>query len=303
VLSYFRRHEQSQRQLGLALTRDGIASAAVLRSGARPRLLDCAYEPVSNGEALARTAARLPRGHTVGVLANADYQLLLVEAPDVPTEELRAAVRWRIKDLIDFHVDDAVIDVFEMPAPSRGTTGRMMYAVVSRAELVRHQVDTIENTGLTLDAIDIPELCLRNVAALLEQEGAGVALLSLAEDYSTLLLVRGGVMYLTRRVETGAATLARAKGLRAELVAGLALEIRRSLDYFESHYEQQPVSAVYVNGLSEDDQCDLAADLAVAVQDINLASLLDCERDVDRDTLRRCLPAIGAALRHETVKL
>ena len=35
------------------------------------------------------------------VLSPADYQLMLVEAPDVPDEEMREAVKWRIKDLIN----------------------------------------------------------------------------------------------------------------------------------------------------------------------------------------------------------
>ena len=71
---------------------------------------------------MARVLARLPnrRAPTVSVLDPDSYRLLLVEAPDVPADELRAAVRWRVKDLIDFHVDDAVIDVFEMPQHARG---------------------------------------------------------------------------------------------------------------------------------------------------------------------------------------
>ncbi len=52
--------------------------------------------------------------------------------PAACDNELRAAVRWRIKDLIDFHIDDAVIDVFEMPAHARGGPNRMMYAVKAR---------------------------------------------------------------------------------------------------------------------------------------------------------------------------
>ena len=62
--------------------------------------------------------------------------------------------------------------------------------------------------------IDIPELALRNVATLLEVEERGAAFLYLAERRSTLLLVRQGVLYLTRHVETGVATLAEGDGMR-----------------------------------------------------------------------------------------
>ena len=45
-----------------------------------------------------------------------DYTVLSVDSPDVPPAELRSAIRWQIKDLIDYHIDDAVLDVFDAPA-------------------------------------------------------------------------------------------------------------------------------------------------------------------------------------------
>ena len=46
------------------------------------------------------------------------YQILLVEAPAVKREELKSAVRWRIKDMLDYHIDDATIDVLDVPVPA-----------------------------------------------------------------------------------------------------------------------------------------------------------------------------------------
>jgi MSHA biogenesis protein MshI len=177
----------------------------------------------------------------ISVLPAASYHLLFVEAPDVPADELRAAVRWRIKDLIDFHVDDAVIDVFQMPAQGRGGVNQMMYAVAARAEFVHGQIQTLDSAGLKLEVIDIPELALRNVAAALEHDGEGVALLHLADDFGILLLVRQGVLYLTRRIETGARTLRESDGLRPDVVAGLALEVRRSIGFGDARGRQGDV--------------------------------------------------------------
>src|SRR5436305_12451607 len=53
----------------------------------------------------------LNRYRCTTLLAQSDYQMLLVESPNVKREELKSAVRWRIKDMIDYHVDDATIDV------------------------------------------------------------------------------------------------------------------------------------------------------------------------------------------------
>src|SRR5262249_44832796 len=155
-----------------------------------------------------------------------------------------------------------------------------MYAVTAKADLVKQQIELVEGAGLDLGVIDIPELSLRNVAALLETEDRGTALLHLADRRSTLLLVRQGVLYLTRHVETGAVTLADAGEMRVDLVAGLALEIRRSLDYFESHYEQNSIPQLHTSGLEPGDQGELARELGIPVREIDLAALFDTTEDV-----------------------
>lgn len=302
MLSFFKRNRGSGSRIGVFVTPDGVAAAEVVSApGAKPRLERCMFEARASGEQAARAIGRLAsrRARAVNVLDPSGYRLLLVETPDVPPDELRAAVRWRIKDLIDFHIDDAVVDVFEMPAQARGGRNRTLYAVTAKTETVKQQIDLVESAGLTLDVVDIPELSLRNVAALLETADRGAALLYLAERRSTLLLVRQGVLYLARHVETGTASLAEAGELRGDLVAGLALEVRRSLDYFESHYEQTGITQVHTSGLDADDREHLARDLALAVNDIDLERLVDTELTLGSDVVRRCLPAIGAALRRD----
>jgi len=305
MLSLFKRGGGASSQIGLFVTAEGVAAAQLSRVGAKPRLERCVYERKADTDPFARVLARLTnrRAPTVSVLEPTGYRLLLVEAPDVPPDELRAAVRWRIKDLIDFHVDDAVIDVFEMPQHARGGRNKMMYAVTAKADYVKQQIDLIESAGLNLDVIDIGELSLRNVATLFEAEQRGTAFLYLGERHSTLLLVRQGVLYLARHVETGVATLAEAGELRLELVGGLALEVRRSLDYFESHYEQTSIPQLHTCGLEAADRELLARELGIAVRDVDLKDLLDMDETLSPEVQRLCLPAIGAALRKDPVTL
>ena len=306
MLSFLKRAPGSGSQIGVFVTPEGVAAAHVSSGpGRKPRLERCVYEPRGPQDPFARVASRLSvrRAATVSVLDSGAYHLSLVEAPDVPPEELRAAVRWRIKDLIDFHVDDAVIDVFEMPRHARGGAARMMYAVTAKAEVVKQQIELIERAGLDLGVIDIPELALRNVAALLEAEDRGTAFLYLGDRRSTLLLVRQGVLYLARHVETGALALADAGEMRGDLVAGLALEIRRSLDYLESHYEQTSIPQLYTSGLEQGDQAQLARELGIPVREVDLASLFDTTEKLTPQLQRLCLPAVGAALRRDPVAL
>jgi len=47
-----------------------------------------------------------------GVLSLDDYQLMLIDKPKVVDGEIGESVRWLVKDLIDFPVEEAAIDFF-----------------------------------------------------------------------------------------------------------------------------------------------------------------------------------------------
>ena len=79
--------------------------------------------------------------------------------------------------------------------------------------------------------------------------------------------------------------------------------MRRSLDYFESHYEQTSIPQLYTCGLDESG-CELIGrELGIAVRESDVASLLDVAEPLSAELQRLCLPAIGAALRRDPVVL
>lgn len=291
-------------RLGIDISDVGIAQASMRpQTDGRPKLISCGFQSYSEAEELSTTLGRLKteRLPVNSIISGGSYQLLLVEAPDVPEAELRAAVRWRIKDLIDFHIDDAVIDVFEMPEQSRGGQTRMMYAVAARGEVVQQHVDLLNNRGFDLSSIDIPELCLRNLAAHLPEDPEGIALLYLGDKHSLLSVTKNKLVYLTRHIDIAAVGID--EHHRSEVIENLLLEIRRSLDYFESHYDQKPVSTFYVVGLKEPERERLAEELSIPIKQLTISSCVDVDFELDPETDRRCLPAVGAALRVDPVSL
>jgi MSHA biogenesis protein MshI len=307
MMSIFSRAEKGGGKTGIYRPAHGFAVAQVLEgaAGEKPVLAHCDYQEVPDEDAILRAARAIPNRKlpTVFVLPSDKYSMLLVEAPEVPADELRAAVRWRVRDLIDFHIDDAVLDVFQMPGRRPGGHGQMMYAIAARSDGVQAAVDVAEDAGLRLKAIDILELSLRNIGLLLDKDERGIALMYLAENTGVMLIVRQGALYLARRLETGVRTLADAGELRSGLIDGLALEARRSLDYFESHFEQSSVPVIYTSGLKPGDIDQMSGELGLRVRNIELGSLFETAVDYDDEISRRCLPAIGAALRHEEVTL
>ena len=182
--------------LGLVLQADGITVVRLERHGQDILLHECYHETLDAGDDTAAALHSLVRTHDLAhmpcvcLMPPGSHQLLQIEAPDVQPAELKAAVRWRIKDLIDFHIDDAVIDVFEVPPRSNADQSNFMNAVATRISGVQQQVDMLEAAELMIHAIDIPELVMRNIAGLLPEDVKGMALLNFARSSSLMTLTR-----------------------------------------------------------------------------------------------------------------
>jgi len=294
-------------RVGLAFGPAHVAVAVVRRDRGTPVLERCELLPMAGdagGDAASAVirAAAVPRVPVSTVLRTDDYQLVLIEAPDVPPAELRAAMRWRLKESIDYRVEDAVIDVFDVPLQTRGGQGRMMYAIAARRTAVDRHLAALAAVP-TFDVVDVPELCLRNLAALTPAAAAGVALLHLGEKTATIVLVKGRTFYFARQMDLQATRLAAGSDADARLdVAGVVLELQRSLDYYERHFDQPPITRIVVSPGSARAAMladDLAKETGFEVNTLNLQTLLHCEIPSETVVDATCLLAVGAALREE----
>lgn len=247
----------------------------------------------------------LQRTPTSAVLAADSYQLQLVEMPNVPADEMLAAVRWRVKDLIDYPVEEAVVELFEMPRHANPGNTPIAYAVVTRKTEVLRQIERMKRADLQMDVIDIPELCIRNIATLLPQDEHGVAFLHFTEECGYLTITRRGVLHMMRRLETSRNELIDASAddfALQERISGIALEIQRSLDYYESHYDCRPVAEIFLGpGVDFPVLADsLTEHLGLTVNGLTFDDLFHMEESISVEEQGSCLLAIGAALRADT---
>ena len=285
-----------------------LAIVRTTKSAPRPLLRHCAIHPsleIRAEHVLAPlTHSRdLSRAAVSAVLNTDEYQLVQIEAPDVQAEELRGAVRWKLKDIISFPPSEAVIDVFDIPEQPRYVESRMIYAVAARADAVQRVVNLIKPRVRGFDVIDIPEMCLRNIAALLPQDEQGVALVALGENFAQLTLTCQGVLYLARRIDLGR----HAEGSVSETsgnidVESLGLELQRSLDYYESHFDRPAIADVVVT--SGDERAErllgnLISATGHSVSLLDVEDLFDVADGIEPDTRWPGLLALGAALRSE----
>ena len=116
----FKRKKQSG-WMAIVPTSAQINIAHVRRSvGARPEVVFCdSYRKEgSDAEALARLRKelKLDEYRCTTLLKFVDYKMHTLDAPNVPAAELKNAVRWLMKDVLDFPLELATIDVLDFPA-------------------------------------------------------------------------------------------------------------------------------------------------------------------------------------------
>ena len=302
---------QQKKQLGLYLTIDGIAVAEIEQSGDNPPgLKSCAF--ITATEATDRLTQlvkyigknNLKKQPCVVVLDETQYNLIQLSAPPVADDELKSAVRWSIKELINYPVEDAVIDVFRVPVQEH-REGKI-YVVAAAKDKVQKTVDFIRKTGLRLDAIDIEELSLGIIIEQMNDHQRGVAVLHLGHLVGSISLFSKSALYSSRKIDTGLNHLEeiQAQGAASpamdQVYESIILELQRSLDFYESEFARPAITKLVVSPRHSVLQgfCDYASSHSgLTVELINLAQVFTDSAALNDENQARCLLAIAAATR------
>ncbi len=304
--------------VGISFLAHGVALAHIDHAGGdQPRLLSCDVSSTDGPEERGAVLCGLAKAHElegspcVLTLEPGAYSLLQVDRPAVEDSELRAAVRWRIKDLLDFPVDEAVVDVFEVPGQERVGRTPSVYVVAARAEELRARVADIEEAGLKLTKIDIAELALRNIAAGAAHEQEAQSVLFLMPERGMIAVTRGETLYLARALDYGYEALGRSgagdddSGLslvtdsKQELYDRVVLEVQRTMDFYDSHFGQAPIKQLLVvPGLPSLEELARYAgeSLGLRASTLDPAAFLDMQIELEPEALAECVLAFGAAL-------
>ncbi|MFP4561290.1 MAG: pilus assembly protein PilM [Thiohalorhabdus sp.] len=273
---------------------------------------------------------------STSLLYRPQFNLVLTEAPDgVAEEDLPAAMRWRVRDLIDFPAEEAVVDVLPIPVPPLPGEGDPLLVVAAPRETVRARVTAFLEAGLDLQVVDIPDMAHRNLVRLLPDEGSsGVCLVVLSPEDPLITISRHGELVFSRqlgvnvREELGALAVEGGEAPETSGVEGLALEdepaggeeafqragtgyaerlaleIQRSLDYYDSRFRQGGVQRIHlagegalVEGLMEELEEVLGRDFRFLDPRDFLTISTESEAEVGDLRVQEAIYALGAGLR------
>ena len=249
-----------------------------------------------------RRQRTLQRHQRLLVLERHQYQLLPAEAPEVPREHWPDAVRWQLRDLVSFPVADAQIDLLEIPAETNQRGRPSVLAALAPRQEIAPIAETALRARAPWKVMDLPETALRNLAALLEEPGRGVALLLIDEAHCTLVITASGELLQSRHIDVTAAQIADADDtLRQQAFDRAGLELQRTLDSFERLFSRVTLSRLVVANDRSDAFADYVRELLyvpvvrLRIEDCIDFGSADLDSGLTPDTVSPI--AIGAALR------
>ena len=257
---------------------------SVRRNGSgRPVVNVCAHFPNAGDEVETlqrlRRELHLDRFSCATLLPARQYQMQLIDAPNVPEAEMKSALRWRLKDVLGYPVESATVDIMAIPTEQAAAgRGRSVYAVSARNQDIESRMRMFAQARIALRVIEVAEMAQRNLAILFESDRRALAMLSFSEEGGLLTFTARGELYLSRRIEI---SLEQLIGVRAEmrdqLFERIALELQRSLDHFDRQFSNIPLARLLLAPLPDELGLSayLAANLSAPVEAVNLGDVLD----------------------------
>jgi MSHA biogenesis protein MshI len=275
------------------------------RADAKPYVNLAAVEPcsINDPEALKNLVKQYKLNkHPVSFLLELDdYQHIQIERPNVPANELKEAVRWMLKDLVEFPVEDISLDVIEIPFNKLNPDNQhYLYAIISQNKIIAALSNRLLDAKVNLQVIDARMMAQRNIANCLAEPNQGEALLTFSKTGALLTFTHEGEICNARYIEGG-------NERNASAFEKIALELQRSLDGFEAKFRDVFIKKLLVApfDLREQFCAHLRESIYTKVDTFELEDIFEFSPDIDIGSLSKqasLLPALGAALRDEVAK-
>lgn len=301
-------YKNNEESCALEIRNDGIAYARIYRpqqSGERAILKECGFYKGGNmPEQLADSLGLIANRHNNKdaicnwVLYPKYYRLLLTNAPNVPRDEYKDALRWQIKDMVDYPPNDIALDTFA-PTSFSQTDPPKLYVIVAQSSFLQKIVALIRQATFNLKTIDIKEFAIRNL--IMEQSNLAqpVGFLHLYDSECLMTIIKDNQLYFVRHIPITPDITQEPLGQDFTKISN---EIQKSLDYYATELKQEMPSEFLLSPTIEPNSnfvTTLKQNIALSFSPLLLENIIqiDNKKSFSADLLKTCYIAIGGALR------
>ncbi|MFH2137510.1 MAG: type IV pilus assembly protein PilM [Candidatus Omnitrophota bacterium] len=199
-----------QALIGIDIGKTSIKAVRVKKSGAITTLTKTAVvdidSPGDRGaivQALKSVMAKLKpeSDKIVFVLNSPQVSARKINAPHMPKKELAEAVRWAIKNIIPFSLDDAYMDFSVGPEVKDPETRKLNISVGAvPQETIEEFLDIFKQAGISLTAIIPAFSALRYIAKQRANSGKVIAVIEMGAGITDLIIYKNSCLEFARKI-------------------------------------------------------------------------------------------------------
>lgn len=186
----------------------------------------------------------LEKIRTVIVINNDKTESAQIELSDLPVADISASLPWQVKDSISIPPQDMICDYIEMTIQPLGQTAKAQVMATSR-QYLNTIVEPFHKNKAELLAITTEQFVLARM-----QSSVDTAQLLFVQHHNAnaiLLILKNQQICFARKIR-GTDTIINMP--HEQIAAGgtdaIAIEIQRSMDYYESQLKQPPIKNVLI---------------------------------------------------------
>lgn len=231
------------------------------------------------------------------VLAPSLYQLVLMDALEVPVDEMAKALRWQLKGLIDYPLNDIAVDAFIVPPHGGGKKRKKVFVAATLQSALLNKITFFENSLLKVIGVSIAELAISH---LLNQgtlsTDSPVIVISYDNELCHLYLFYQGELYLFRGLSISKSIMSPNSSANQDML----LEIQRSIDYCLMELKlPEPNHIIFTPSFydAKDLFTYLQGEINKTVHVLDVNSLFTSD-PLTPETMSQAFYAIGGAMMH-----
>ncbi len=216
------------------------------------------------------------------------YQAVQMEKPNLTDEEIIQSLPWTAKDLVKIPPENIVADFLDYPLTAPMQASKINVYITDKS-LLSPIINGFTKAIAVLRALSVEEMAL--VKLFGSRKEAHMLVIQYVKYEPKVLIVRDGRIVLTRHLSGFIGYTE--KHTSTELAETVALELQRSMDFFEIQLKQPPISSIqmFCETISTLElRSELAEILRVKVVDFEPEEHIDEQLDSSYYT------ALGAAL-------